>query len=94
MTSYNAIDGCTHNVARLPPNYATGWTSSDQPADYSVTQVLPDGRLTDAVIGRTFGAAIVVLDRYLPALLSVIYGNELPVDAVRRVEQTGVSEAA
>ena len=61
---------------------------------YQVTQVLPDERLTDAVIGRTFGAAIAVLDRYLPALLSVIYGNELPVDAVRRAEQTSDSEAA
>jgi len=27
-----------------------------------------------------------MLDTYLPAVLSVIYGNELPADAVRCVE--------
>ncbi len=59
---------------------------------YQVAQVLPDGRLTDAVIRRTFGAAITILDLYLPALLSVIYGNELPRDAISRAEQARPSE--
>jgi hypothetical protein len=31
---------------------------------YQVTQVLPDGRLTDAVIARTNGVAMAMLDRY------------------------------
>jgi hypothetical protein len=59
---------------------------------YQVAQVLPDGHLTDGVIRRTFGAAITILDLYLPALLSVIYGNELPRDAISRAEQAGPSE--
>ena len=54
---------------------------------YQVSQLLPDGQLTDAVIARTFGATIAFLDRYLPALLSVIYGNEPPRDAINRADQ-------
>ena len=29
---------------------------------------------------------VAMLDTYLPAVLSVVYGNELPADAVRCVE--------
>jgi hypothetical protein len=61
---------------------------------YQVAQVLTDGRLMDTVIRRTFGAAITVLDLYLPALLSVIYGNEPPRDAICRVERGCTSEAS
>ena len=39
-----------------------------------------------AVIDRMIGAAVNMLDTYLPALLSVIYANELPKEAIARVE--------
>ena len=32
------------------------------------------------------GTTMAMLDLYLPAILSVIYGNELPGDAIRHVE--------
>ena len=34
-----------------------------------------------------------MLDLYLPAVLSVIYGNELPEDAIRFVENDGIADA-
>ena len=40
----------------------------------------------EEVIDRMIGTAINILDMYLPAFLSVIYGNELPKDAIRCVE--------
>jgi len=54
---------------------------------FHVAQMLNDGLLHEAVIGRSLGMAIAMLDRYLPAILSVVYGNELPQDAVRSAEQ-------
>jgi hypothetical protein len=59
---------------------------------YQISQMLLDGELDDAIIGRAFGATMAMLDCYLPAFLSVIYGNELPKDAIRHVEQPDVSE--
>jgi hypothetical protein len=53
---------------------------------FHAAQILPDDDLDDATIGRLFGTTIAMLDLYLPAILSVIYGNELPEDAVRQVE--------
>jgi hypothetical protein len=40
----------------------------------------------EEVIDRMIGTAINMLDTYLPAFLSVIYGNDLPKDAIRCVE--------
>jgi hypothetical protein len=60
---------------------------------FQVAHVLTDGVLDDTIIARSFGTAMTMLDRYLPAILSVVYGNELPKDAVRSVEQPDVSEA-
>jgi hypothetical protein len=37
-------------------------------------------------IDRMIGTTVNMLDTYLPALLSVIYANELPKEAVARVE--------
>lgn len=60
---------------------------------FQIGQVLTGGELPDDVIERSFGAAMAMLDRYLPAFLSVIYGNELPKDAIRNVEgETSAAE--
>ncbi len=53
---------------------------------YQAAQILPDDELDDATIERLIGTTISMLNRYLPAIMSVIYGNELPTDAVRSVE--------
>ena len=50
---------------------------------FQVAQILADDNLDGSVIHRLIGTAMGMLDRYLPAILSVIYGNELPKDAIR-----------
>ncbi len=45
-----------------------------------------DRNVVDRLIARTNS----VLDAYFPAVLSVIYGNELPSDAIRQVEAAKV----
>lgn len=42
--------------------------------------------LSGDVIGRLIATSLAMLDRYAPAFLSVIYGNEPPRDAIRRIE--------
>ena len=45
-----------------------------------------DDAVGQAVIDRMIGTAANMLDTYPPALLSVIYANELPKEAIKRVE--------
>ena len=42
--------------------------------------------LNDVVIGRLIATSLAMLDKYAPAFLSVVYGNEPARDAIRRVE--------
>ena len=53
---------------------------------FQASQILTDGGLDDEVIGRLMGLTMAMLDTYLPAVLSVVYGNELPKDAIRCAE--------
>jgi len=53
---------------------------------FHVAQIISAESLDDDMIQRTIGTAITMLDTYLPAYLSIIYGNELPADAIRQVE--------
>jgi hypothetical protein len=53
---------------------------------FQTSQILSDDNLDDATIRRMLGTTMAMLDLYLPAILSVIYGNELPGDAIRHVE--------
>ena len=53
---------------------------------FSVCQVLSGAGLDHDVIERLLRLPLTMLDLYLPAVLSVIYGNELPKDAIRCVE--------
>ena len=46
----------------------------------------------EEVIDRLIGTTIAMLDLYVPALLSVIYGNEDPKDAIAQVEATSPSD--
>jgi hypothetical protein len=49
-------------------------------------QVLGDQAVGTEVIDQLISTTISMLDMYLPAFLSVVYGNELPRDAIRHVE--------
>jgi len=53
---------------------------------FQVAQILTDDELDDEVIQRMIQTTLAMLDRYLPAVLAVIYGNEVPKDAVRHAE--------
>ena len=53
---------------------------------FQAAQILPDDDLDEQTIQRLIGTTMSMLNIYLPAVLSVIYGNELPKDAVRHAE--------
>jgi hypothetical protein len=53
---------------------------------FQAAQILVYESVGEEVIDRMIGTAISMLDMYLPSFLSVIYANELPQDAIRRVE--------
>ena len=63
---------------------------------FQAAQILTEDCLEETVIDRLLGTTMSMLDMYLPAVLSVIYGNELPKDAIRCVEagrcQSGEAE--
>jgi hypothetical protein len=53
---------------------------------FQACQILTDDSLEDETIQRLMGTTMAMLNMYLPAFLSVIYGNELPRDAISHVE--------
>lgn len=53
---------------------------------FQAAQILIDEQLEDETIRRLIGTTMAMLNAYLPAVLSVIYGNELPKDAVKQIE--------
>ena len=53
---------------------------------FQIAQMMTYDTVGEEVIDRMIGAAINMLDMYLPAFLSVIYANEAPRDAIERIE--------
>ena len=53
---------------------------------FQASQALTGEAVGEGVIDRLIGTTMAMLDMYLPAFLSVIYGNELPKDAIRCAE--------
>jgi hypothetical protein len=53
---------------------------------FQASQALLSESVGETVIDRLITTTMAMLDMYLPAFLSVIYGNELPNDAIRCVE--------
>lgn len=53
---------------------------------FQASQVMTDDTVGERVIDRLISTTMVMLDMYLPAFLPVIYGNELPKDAIRHVK--------
>ncbi len=80
---------CGLKVGKFEMNYDEG------DIRFQAAQILPDDNLEDETIQRLIGTTMAMLDTYLPAILSVIYGNELPGDAVRHAEpeRFGVDES-
>ena len=59
---------------------------SDGEVRFQAYHILSCGILDDDTIHRLLGTTLAMLDRYVPAILSVIYANESPEDAIRCVE--------
>jgi hypothetical protein len=53
---------------------------------FQVSQILDGDAVGEAVIDRMIGTAVNMMETYLTAFMSVVYGNEEPADAIRRVE--------
>ena len=58
----------------------------DRELRFHVSQILDGDAVGPAVIDRMIGTAVNMMDTYLPAFMSVVYGNEEPRGAIRRVE--------
>lgn len=56
---------------------------------YQVGQILPNGSLDDDTIEGVIATTIAMLNIYLPAFICVIYGNELPEEAVKHAWPRG-----
>ncbi|MGE3779534.1 MAG: YbjN domain-containing protein, partial [Pirellulaceae bacterium] len=52
---------------------------------YHACTVIANQSLSDAAIGILIGASLHALERYMPAVLSCIYGNEDPAQAYQSV---------
>lgn len=52
----------------------------------SATCLNDDGDVSDRMIELVMASAMAALERYLPAILTCIYANEAPIDAVRHAE--------
>lgn len=59
---------------------------SDGELRYQVYHALSGVTLDDTTIRRAIATTCGMLDRYVPAFLSVIYANESPEDAIRHAE--------
>jgi hypothetical protein len=53
---------------------------------FQASQIVVGDTVGESVIDRLIRTTIDMLDMYLPAFLSVVYGNELPKDAILFVE--------
>jgi len=53
---------------------------------FHIANVIDGEQVSDGLFGRLIAITLAMLERYVPAILSVVYGNELPANAIRRVE--------
>lgn len=59
---------------------------SDGEISYKTSIDVEGDRLTTALIKRLVYANVMMMDEYLPGILSVIYGNVSPADAIAQIE--------
>lgn len=59
---------------------------SDGELRFHAAQIMTDEGIGQDIMDRMICTAIGMLDTYLPAFLAIIYGNEIPEDAIRCAE--------
>lgn len=67
-------------VGRFEMDYGQGTIQ------FQAATLVEDEPLPGDLICRLICTAVAMLDRYVPAIMGVIYANELPKDAIGRVE--------
>jgi hypothetical protein len=53
---------------------------------FQASTILPDDHLPDEITSRLITTVLAMIDGYLPAVMSVIFANEPPQEAIRRAE--------
>ncbi|MEI6715590.1 MAG: hypothetical protein WCO60_17675 [Verrucomicrobiota bacterium] len=53
---------------------------------FHASSVSPEGRLEDSVIGRLLSVSLILADRYYPAFMAVLFGNQSPEEALLKLE--------
>jgi hypothetical protein len=53
---------------------------------YHASTITSRGNLDDETICRILATTFAMLDVYVPAILAIVYGNELPEAAIRLAE--------
>ncbi len=59
---------------------------SDGEVRYKTSLDVENAELTSALISNQVYANLWTMDRYLPGVFSVVYGNALPEDAIKEIE--------
>jgi hypothetical protein len=84
-------NGCRKAVAETieRANYLQGAGEFEMNFDanelrFHISESISEGHLSDETIDRLIDATRIALDFCLPVVLSVIYGNEQPEDAIRQ----------
>jgi hypothetical protein len=60
---------------------------SDGELRFQIANFFSEQCADENILHQMVGAAVGTMDRYFPAIMAVIYANELPCDAVQHVEQ-------
>lgn len=60
---------------------------SDGELRYKTAIAVEDGELTQAMIKKMVYVNVMSMDRYLPGILSIVYGGVSPADALAQIEQ-------
>ena len=86
--------GCRPAVAEAVTRANYGMKMGKFELDYSsgelrfqIANAFTAEGLDAEIIRRLIGTAVHMVDHYFPAVMSIVYGNELPEDAIRHVEQ-------
>ncbi len=55
---------------------------------YKTSLDVEGDRLSTALVRQLVYANVAIVDRYLPGIMAVIYGNVLPIDAISQIESS------
>ena len=70
-------------VGYLNLSWEKGWLF------YRASTLLQNGELTEQMVGHFLLSSAKILEKYLPAVLSIIYANDDPADAIRLAREAG-----